>query len=168
MKRFKEITMGKPIIMGRKTYESIGKPLPGRKNIIISGRIKDDIQGFKVCNELEQGLKDAREFKAQQLIYAGKIITSKLGSDNQLTDNEISAEVMIIGGADIYAQTIGKAQRMHITEVDVKVEGCDAFFPEYDIDEWNVVEKEEYVDNGINCVYKQLEHKSWSQSQTPR
>ena len=154
--------------MGRKTYESIGKPLPGRKNIIISSSIKDDIKGFKVCNELEQGLKDAREFKAQQLIDAGEMVTSVLGSDNKLTDNEISAEVMIIGGAKIYKQTINSARRMHITEVKTKVEGCDAFFPEYDINEWNVVKEKPYVDNGIPCVYKYLERKSWSQPQAQR
>ena len=146
MKRFKEITMGKPIIMGRKTYESIGKPLSGRENIIISRNMSTAPDGFRLFNELEEGLKYACAIKSHSLV-----------------DKCISTEVMIIGGAEIYAQTIGKAQRMHITEVGKEVKEGDAFFPEYDISDWKMVdEEEEYVDNGINCVYKQLEHKSWS------
>ena len=140
LRRFKKITMGKPIIMGRKTYESIGKLLPGRENIIISRSMSTRPDGFKVFNQLEEGLK-----------YACK------WSQQQKTESDTSAEVMIIGGAEIYTQTIDKAQRMHITEVDFEVEGADAFFPEYNMREWEIIQREEYIDEGIPCVYKLLE-----------
>ena len=140
LRRFKKITMGKPIIMGRKTYESIGKSLPGRENIIISRSMRTPPDGFRVFNELDKGLRYAYEWSAQHP-----------------AESDAPAEIMIIGGAEIYAQTINDAQCMHITEVNIEVEGADTFFPGYNISEWDMVEKEEYFDGGIPCVYKKLE-----------
>jgi dihydrofolate reductase len=105
-KHFKEVTMGKPIVMGRKTFQSIGKPLPGRKNIVIS----------------RSGFKADGVFSADSIEAALKLV-------------EGVEEVMIIGGANIYQQIIGKAERMYITHVDAECEG-DAWFPEFDCSEW--------------------------------
>ena len=172
MKRFKEITWGKPIIMGRKTYESIGKPLKGRENIIISGSIQNDIKGFAVCNELKQGLKYACWRMGEGAKFSDSTIAAKefrtlweqgykRGASRSVDDVSYT-DVMIIGGSQIYAQTINMAQYMHITEVDAEVEGCDAFFPKYDVSKWKVVDKISYYDGDIPCVYKILEHKDWS------
>lgn len=108
-KHFKEITMGKPVVMGRKTFESIGRPLPGRQNIVIS----------------RQG------FSADGITSADSIDTAL-----QLVSNE--KEVMIIGGANIYQQMIDKADRLYLTHVDAECEG-DAWFPEYKKDDWNII-----------------------------
>lgn len=107
-KHFKEITMGKPVVMGRKTFESIGRPLPGRKNIVIS----------------------RKGFSAKGIISADSIDTAL-----RLVGND--EEVMIIGGANIYQQMIEKADRLYLTHVDTECEG-DAWFPEYKIDDWNI------------------------------
>lgn len=148
LRRFKSITLGKPIIMGRKTFQSIGKPLPDRKNIVISKSIsseadeKNIFTGCQVFDDLEKGLDYAKEW------YRRKGV-----SDKQ------AAEIMIIGGAHIYAQTIAKAQRMHITEIVQLVENCDAFFPQYKLSDWKVLQEESYIDNYIPCRYRLLERK---------
>jgi len=108
-KHFKEITMGKPVVMGRKTFESIGRPLPGRKNIVISRK------GFSADGVTSADSIDA----ALQLV----------------SDVE---EVMIIGGANIYTQLIEKASRLYLTHVDAECEG-DAWFPEFDPRQWNII-----------------------------
>jgi len=111
-KHFKEVTMGKPVIMGRKTFESIGRPLPGRKNIVIS----------------------RSGFKADGILSADSIdMALQLSGDVD--------EVMIIGGANIYQQMIEKADRMHLTYVDAECEG-DAWFPDFDLTNWEIIKKE--------------------------
>ena len=172
LQNFKEITMGKPIIMGRKTYESIGKPLPGRENIIISRSMCTRPDGFMLFNKLDDGLQYADKWSAKEEgkeynIRKWEELMKRRDHDYKwdtraLTDDRAPAEIMIIGGADIYEQMIKRAHRMRITEVKIEVEDCDAFFPEYDISEWNVVKEEGYVDGGIPCIYRQLERKSWS------
>lgn len=116
-KHFKEITMGKPCIMGRKTYESIleqlGKPLPGRTSIVIS-RNNFTHEGATSAASLEDAIKKAKT----------------------ITEDEI----MVIGGAQIYALTLPLAHRIYMTRVHQSPEG-DAFFPEVD-DEWKEIEKD--------------------------
>ena len=90
---FKKVTMGYPVIMGRKTYESIGRPLPGRKNIIITRDSSFEAPGCVICNSKEQALQEA--------------------------DND----AFIIGGADIYRQFIEDAQKMYVTYIDEDFEG---------------------------------------------
>jgi len=108
-KFFKEVTTGKPIIMGRKTFESIGRPLPNRKNIVIS----------------------RNGYTAEGIISADSIKHAvQLAGDVE--------EVMIIGGANLYQQMIDKAQRMYLTHVDAECEG-DAWFPEFDSSQWNII-----------------------------
>ncbi|AWF82939.1 dihydrofolate reductase [Microbulbifer sp. A4B17] len=109
---FKRTTMGKPVVMGRKTFESIGRPLPGRVNIVITRNTDWVAEGVEVVQSLEKALSLAQ---------------------NCACDSGAS-EVMIIGGAQIYRQALPLASRLYITEVDAKVDG-DAFFPDID-DSW--------------------------------
>ncbi len=115
-KHFKALTMGKPVLMGRKTFESIvtklGKPLPGRANIVISrGGFSHD--GVTVCTDLQQALD------------AAKIIAEDGGLD----------EIFVIGGAQIYEQALDLTGRLYLTIVHKKFEG-DAFFPEINEHDW--------------------------------
>lgn len=112
---FKKITSGHAIILGRKNYESIGRPLPNRTNIIIT-RDKDYTeQGCLVAHSLEQAIALA-------------------GNDN---------EIFIIGGAQIYALAMDSISRMYITEVKVDVEG-DVIFPDYDNSQWREISRESH------------------------
>ena len=110
LKHFKALTMGKPIVMGRKTWESIGRPLPGRKNIVITRDTAYQAEGCQVVHSIEQALDAAA------------------GSD----------ELMIIGGAGLYQQTLGLADRLYLTRVRAEVDG-DTWFPEIDLQQWHEV-----------------------------
>ena len=99
---FKEMTMGKPIIMGRKTFESIGRPLPGRRNIVITRNESYNADGIEIVSSLEEAI--------------------------ELTKDDI--EIMIIGGEQIFRLALPIAQRLYITEIDKGFKG-DTYFPEY-------------------------------------
>lgn len=114
LKRFKSITMGKPLVMGRKTYNSIGKPLPGRTNIVVSRDPGFAAEGLVVARSLEDALAAARD-DAQ-----------KRGAD----------EIVVIGGTDIFMQTLPLADRMEITHVHARPEG-DTYFPPIDAAQWH-------------------------------
>lgn len=113
---FKKVTMGKPIIMGRKTYESIGRPLPGRSNIVLTRSPDFHAEGVLMANTLQQAL----DFAA--------------GED----------EVMIIGGSSIYELALPGADRLYMTYVENSCEG-DAWFPEFDIEQWTIVASEQHT-----------------------
>lgn len=113
LKRFKRITTGKPIIMGRLTHESIGKPLPDRRNIVISSREGLEIEGCEIVATPDAALA-------------------------LVADAE---EVMIIGGGKVYEQVLPMADRIYMTRVDAIPDG-DTFFPEINNEEWQVVEQE--------------------------
>lgn len=115
LKHFKNITTGHTIIMGRKTYDSIGKPLPNRRNIIITRQKDLNLEGVEVVNSLEEALS--------------------LSKDEE--------EVFIIGGAEIYKQSVAVSHRIYLTRVHQEFE-ADAFFPELDNETWKEIEK---VDN---------------------
>jgi dihydrofolate reductase len=112
---FKRTTLGKPVVMGRKTFESIGKPLPGRANLVVTTREDYRPEGVEVCSSLDAALARAGE------------IASRDGVD----------EVMVIGGGEVYRATIGIADRLYITHVAVSAEG-DAHFPQIDPAVWEV------------------------------
>lgn len=118
--RFKRITWGKPIVMGRKTHESIGRPLPGRTNIILT-RHPQEYSGCLVYTSLEEVLET---YQAEK-------------------------EIFIIGGANLYEQTINLADRLYLTIINHQFEG-DAYFPEWNKDEWEVLEQEECLPDGQN------------------
>ena len=107
LKNFKKITMGKPILMGRKTHESIGRALPGRENIILTEKRNYSAEGCIVKNNLDEVLSNFKKV----------------------------SELIVMGGATLYEQTLDKAEKLYITEVRACIEG-DIFFPEYDPDQW--------------------------------
>ena len=115
LKYFKRVTMGKPVIMGRNTFESIGKPLTGRPNIVISRNADYKAEGITLVHSLDEALQAAATLLPK-------------GID----------EVMVIGGAQIYAQALAKADRLYLTEVDAEPE-ADAFFPEVNRSQWREV-----------------------------
>jgi dihydrofolate reductase len=109
---FKKTTMGKPVVMGRKTFESIGKPLPGRTNIVLTHSLDFAAEGVLAADSLESALEQAGDV----------------------------AEVMVIGGGAVYRQALPLAQRLYLTLVDEAFEG-DAWFPEIDPAQWREVER---------------------------
>lgn len=121
MKWFRQQTTGKPVLMGRKTYDSIGKPLPGRRNIIISRDARLVLEGCEVFNSVETALKNCGDV----------------------------TEVMIIGGASFYEQMLPRAQRLYLTLVHAKVEG-DAHFPVIDFSVWREIERTDHTADAAN------------------
>lgn len=118
---FKKCTLGYPVIMGRKTYESIGRPLPGRLNIILSRNKKLLIEGCTVVNSLENALLVADE----------------------------ADEVFIIGGSHLYNKFLEKADRLYLTLIDEEFEG-DTFFPDYTQFNWKQIQKHSYMADDKN------------------
>ncbi|MHC1779820.1 MAG: dihydrofolate reductase [Bacteroidales bacterium] len=117
LKYFKKVTSGNPVVMGRKTWESIGKPLPGRRNIVIS-RSLDSLPGAEVFKSLELALE----------------VVGKSGAD----------EIFIIGGGEIYRQALPFASKLYLTKVHVTIEDADTFFPSVDSDQWQELSHESF------------------------
>lgn len=115
LRHFKDITMGKPVIMGRTTHESIGRPLPGRRNIVMT----------------------------RQPGYAAEGCEVAPGPDEALAAAGDAGEVMVIGGGEVYREFLPKAGRIYLTRVQAEIAG-DTLFPELDMDEWEVVDVEEF------------------------
>ncbi|MFV8781225.1 dihydrofolate reductase [Microbulbifer sp. SA54] len=117
---FKRTTLGKPVVMGRKTFESIGRPLPGRENIVITRNPEWKTDGVTIAPDLEQALQVA----------------------DTVAKRDGAGEIMVIGGAQVYRQAMSLAARLYITEVAAEVDG-DAFFPEVDSN-WQEASRECY------------------------
>jgi dihydrofolate reductase len=113
LKRFKALSLGKPIVMGRKTFDSIGRPLPGRLNIVISRQPGLEIPGCRVVTSIDEALAAAQP----------------------------APEIVIVGGADIYRQILPRVQTIHLTRVHAEIAG-DAVFPTLQEHEWREVAKE--------------------------
>ncbi len=122
LRRFKAVTMGKPIVMGRKTYQSIGRPLPGRHNIVITRQAGFEAAGCEVV-----------ESKAAALAAAGD-----------------ADEIMIIGGSQVYALFLPETERLYLTRVHAELTG-DAFFPEVASEDWRLVEDEPHRADARNA-----------------
>lgn len=118
LQHFKSITMGKPIIMGRKTFESIGRPLPGRTNIVITRQAAWAAPGVQVAHSLASALT---------------LVQGLQPADEQQND-----EVMVIGGAEIYGHALPLATKVYLTRIAADIEG-DAFFPELSAAEWQMI-----------------------------
>jgi len=118
LKHFKMITLGKPVLMGRKTFESIGRPLPDRMNIIITRNTEYQAEGCEVVHSVPQALMLAAK---QENVH----------------------EIMMIGGANLYAQTLSFADRVYLTRIHTELEG-DAFYPLLKVDEWKCVSSKKY------------------------
>ncbi len=135
LKRFKRLTMGKPIVMGRKTFLSIGKILPHRENIILS---RDPL--FKV---------------------EGATTFTSLGAALQYLRDKGTLECMIIGGAKLYHETYPMVDKIYLTQVDAMIEG-DAYFPAIDFSLWEIAEEHEHLQdekNQYNCKFINLVRK---------
>ncbi len=131
LKRFREITRGHPVIMGRKTYESIGRLLPDRTNIIITRDLNYKVEGAIVVNSVEEALRQAQ---------------GKPGSD----------EIFIIGGAQIYSLGIQYADKLYLTKINSEAPLADAFFPDYPMFT-KVVFSEKHNDDGLEYEFIDLE-----------
>jgi dihydrofolate reductase len=121
LKHFKRQTVGKPVVMGRKTFDSIGKPLPGRHNIVVTRNADWKFAGVTVVPNIAEAIAAA-------------------GLDLKIR----APEIMIIGGADIYAQCLQFADRLYLTDVQVEIAG-DAFFPPLDETIWRETARVDYA-----------------------
>lgn len=122
LRYFKRVTMGKPIIMGRKTFESIGRPLPGRTNIVITRNRGFQAAGVKVVQSLDEALSLAREIA--------------------LVDG--AQELVVIGGAEIYKAAMPRADRLYLTQVHADIDG-DVRLPPVDWSNWRELGRERYA-----------------------
>ncbi len=128
---FKKTTLNNVLIMGRKSYESIGRPLPKRTNVVITRKRDYQPEGVMVFNSLNQAFDHFRKTES---------------------------EVFVIGGGEIYRQSLDDAHVLHISHVDVSVEEADTFFPKVKWEEWKVVEEQSYDRSEVNdyaFTYKQ-------------
>jgi dihydrofolate reductase len=116
LRRFKALTLGKPLLMGRKTFESIGRPLPGRENLVLSRNPNWQAAGVTVIHSLAAAL----------------LLTAQ------------AAELVVIGGAAVFEMSLPHASRLYLTEVDAEVAG-DTYFPQFDWPEAKVVEVQEHA-----------------------
>ena len=131
LKNFKEITTGKTVIMGRKTFESIGRPLPNRKNIVLSkngDKESFEQKGIKLYQNLESLIEDYKNSEE---------------------------EIFIIGGEQIYREFMqkGLVRRLYISYIEFSDSEADAYFPEIDYNSWKIAEEKEY-DNWKFCMYE--------------
>ena len=121
LKHFKAMTLGKPVVMGRKTFESIGRPLPGRHNIVISRQAEYVPSGVTVVSSFEQA----------------KVVAGQC------------EELVVIGGGQLYASLLSVADRLYLTEIELDVEG-DTHFPAWDDGSWQLVSSEKSIsDKGL-------------------
>lgn len=131
LKRFRALTMGHHIIMGRKTYDSLGRLLPGRTTVIVTRNKSYQVEGAVVAYSLEDAIKAC-------------------GSDD---------EVFLIGGAELYQEGLKRANKLYLTEIDAAYEG-DAHFPEFNVSDWQLVEHEAQTSaNGLAFAYKTYQRK---------
>ncbi|WP_114653704.1 dihydrofolate reductase [Polynucleobacter necessarius] len=128
---FKKVTMGHPVIMGRKTWESIGRPLPGRRNIVVSRNADLQLTGAEVVNSLDAALTTLNEFP----------------------------RVFVIGGEQLFTQAFPKADRLYITEIDIDIDGGDTFFEVPNPEEWKEIERTPASEREIAFNFITLERK---------
>lgn len=122
LKYFKRVTMGKPVIMGRKTFDSLGKPLPGRPNIVVTRNKDWSVEGVQVASSLEEAFDLAKEHSTE--------------------------EIMVVGGASLCAQAMPSTDRLFLTIIDHEFEGGDTWLKSYEADEWHEVSREEHDESG--------------------
>ncbi len=123
LRRVKELTMGKPILMGRKTFETVGKPLPGRTNIILTRDRDYRVEGTVIVHDFDQALEIA----------------------------EGHPELMVLGGGVVYRELLDQADRIYLTRIDAEYEG-DTVFPELQDEDWVEVEKETFEPDERHAV----------------
>ena len=119
LKRFKSLTLGKPVLMGRKTAESLGRALPKRRNLVLT--------------------------RSGQVPFDGMEAVATLDEARTLVDTDAAAELCVIGGAEIYALALPFAARLHLTHVDTAVDDADTFFPLFDAAQWRVIARQAHA-----------------------
>lgn len=119
LKRFKALTLGRPVLMGRKTAESLGRALPKRRNLVLTRGGRVPFEGMEAVASIDAAIALAQADRA--------------------------AELCVIGGGELYALALPHAAEMHLTHVDTVVDGCDAFFPAFDPAQWRVVAREAHA-----------------------
>ncbi|MCJ7839178.1 MAG: dihydrofolate reductase [Burkholderiales bacterium] len=125
LKRFKSLTMGHPLVMGRKTFESIGRPLPGRRNLVVTRNHGYSAPGCEIVHSLDEALEACRG----------------------------TTTIFIIGGAQLYRESLPRAHRLEFTEIHAEFAG-DAVFPEYSRAEWREVARETHrAEAGVDFDY---------------
>ncbi len=126
LQHFKKVTLGKPIIMGRKTFESIGRVLPGRPNIVISRNKDFNYPGISRFNSLDEALLEYNRY----------------------------SELCIIGGGDIFKMALPLANKMHLTIVELPVPNATTFFPSINFNEWKLIKEEKILSvSNIKCTF---------------
>lgn len=130
LKHFKAMTLGKPIIMGRKTWDSLGRPLPGRLNLVVSRQPGLQLEGAEVFSSLDAAIVRADEWAREHAVD----------------------ELMLIGGAQLYEQGLALAQRMYLTRVQLIPEG-DAWFPRFDQATWQIISDEPHEESETSPAY---------------
>ncbi|QWP78789.1 dihydrofolate reductase [Lysobacter sp. K5869] len=118
LKRFKALTLGKPLLMGRKTAQSLGRALPGRRNLVLTRSGEVPFAGMQAVGSTEQAL--------------------------ELAAADGAAELCVIGGGEVYALCLPSASRLYLTWVDTRVEGADTYFPRFDESEWREARRERH------------------------
>lgn len=124
LRRFKDLTLKKPVIMGRLTFESIGRPLPGRFNIVLTHNLQYAIP---------------YEFQSHDELVVKHDMDSALRLAAEKAELADADEIMIIGGAEIFNSMIDTVSSLYITRVDTEIQGGDAYFPDIPLDSWNLV-----------------------------
>jgi len=131
LKRFKSLTLGKPVLMGRRTAESLGRALPQRRNLVLSRTRQMPFPGMEPVGSLEEALAACVDVP----------------------------ELMVIGGGEVYALCLPEASRMHLTHVDTIVEGADAFFPAWNPEHWRMLARDPYpADDRHACAYEFIDY----------
>ncbi|HVT00974.1 MAG TPA: dihydrofolate reductase [Patescibacteria group bacterium] len=140
LKRLKDLTMGHPLVMGRKTYESIGRVLPGRTNIIITRDANYKVEGGVVVSSIDEAIAKAKEVEETRL---------RQGFGGQ-------SEIFIFGGAQIFEQSLPMVNRIYLTKINSAAPMADVFFPDYS-EFKNVISSEKHEDDGLEYEYLTLE-----------
>jgi dihydrofolate reductase len=126
LRRFKALTLGHPILMGRKTAVSLGRALPGRRNLVLTRSGRVPFEGMDAVGSIDAAVAAAADASATTL--------------------------MVIGGGEVYAQALPLASRLHLTWVETRVEGADAWFPRFDPAEWTMTDSESHAADARHAV----------------
>ena len=146
LKFFRRTTLGCPVIMGRKTFESIGRPLPKRQNIVVSRRGFEAPEGVTVVGSLEEAYKAVEQGLSENKAAATPASPSVAPAPASVTSDQIgSSRLFIMGGGQIYAQALPDMDRLIITHVHTIIEDADTFFPAIDPAVWQVSERSEMM-----------------------
>ncbi len=136
---FRALTLGKPVLMGRKTFESIGRALPKRRNIVLTRDLNFKFEGVEIVHDLQEAVKLLESLESLKVLETWE-----------------DPEIMIIGGEQIYQLFLPIASKLYLTQVDAEIANGDAFFPEFNKNLWKLSQSEFYgkdAENDHDCVF---------------